>query len=127
MSYIPRHVHYSQQDSGSQNELSTVTPAGIGLLDQSQGVRSVTNGTITNGVTLQINEDDVLKKLLKKVYEEKIRHKCKFILDYNLLTFQPNHSGGNHMSKVVLDNMGIGENVSENERKVLWSKLGPQM
>ena len=126
MSYIPRQVHYGQQDSASQNELSTVTTNGIGLSVQTQRVRSVITDTITNGV-IQYNEEEVLKTMLKKTYEEKIRSNCKFILDYDLLTFQSDNSRNNHISKVVLDHMGIGETVSENERKVIWSKLGPQL
>ena len=65
MSYIPRHVHYGQQEAASQNELSTVTTNGIGLSVQTQRVRSVITDTITNGV-IQYNEEEVLKRLLKK-------------------------------------------------------------
>jgi hypothetical protein len=68
-------------------------------------------------------QDEILRDLLKKVYEEKIRSHCKFISDMQLLTFQP--TVPNHMSKIVLDSMGIGEeDTPENERKGLWSKLG---
>lgn len=102
---VPFNVQNGDQNS-TPGDLSTLT-----------GVQSI--------AVLNLNEDQVLMNLLKKVFEEKIRSQCKFISDVQILTFQPNVP--NHMSRIILENMGIGSERQEIEKKGLWSKLGPQL
>lgn len=103
-----------------QNDIQTLTQGDWSTLTPGEGgVHSL------RAAVLNLNEDQVLMNLLKKVFEQKIKSQCKFISDVQILTFQPNVP--NHMSRIILDNMGIGSEILEVERKGVWSKLGPQL
>lgn len=106
---VPAYIQNADQNS-TQGDLSTLTGGAGG-----NGLRTVIN----------INEDQVLMNLLKKVFEQKIRSHCKFISDIQILTFKPDNP--NHLSKIVLDEMRIGPEIQEKERAGIWSKLAPQL
>ena len=107
---VPAYIQNTADQNSTQGDLSTLTGGGGG-----NGLRTVIN----------INEDQVLMNLLKKVFEQKIRSHCKFISDIQILTFKPDNP--NHLSRIVLDEMSIGNEIQEKERAGLWSKLAPQL
>ena len=98
---VPAYIQNTADQNSTQGDLSTLTGGGGG-----NGLRTVIN----------INEDQVLMNLLKKVFDQKIRSHCKFISDIQILTFTlyprkyPKHSTGLYIQSFIVSTTFIDLN-----------------